>query len=279
MEIPELLVAAREAAGLTQAVVAAARHVSRGAQSQLELAGARPAWDTIDSFARAIDASVILTFELANGEVVSGRCAGVHRPTLADDLYADAESARRYATATGLARTKGLSAPKPVIGEFATVTRLVEIIEPSNWVLQRSLQVLMSMAVAERVERGTGSHFSQRFGSLICPFPEDEERQPVYNVTEQSQIALAALLDATRFVAGLALDHPSFAARTGDGLPVRGLTSYLASNSPGATEVAALMKRISLDEGWRLTILRTAGYLHGVPSPHKSLPHTVLEVD
>jgi len=273
MQISELLVAAREAAGLTQAAVASARHVSRGAQSQLELTDARPAWDTIDSFAKAIDASVTITFELSNGARVSGRCAGNHRPTLADHLMADVQQARESALAAGwhVDHSGDLASKLSGFGEFATVEKLVTLIEPSNWNLQGSLRVLMSMAVAVNIETGSGSHFGSYFVSLTHPF--DDDHAPTYDVTTVSQLALDALLHATGLVSRLTLDHHAFAIGHAAGLPVRGLSSFLATGTPGASEVAALMTRIVSDPQWRLRILREAGYLHGEPTPYEELPH------
>lgn len=281
MQISELLVAAREAAGLTQAAVAAARHVSRGAQSQIELDGARPGWDTIDSFAKAIDASVTVRFDLANGAVVSARCAGTHRPTLAGDLFADAERARASALAAGwvLDRDGRVTSAPMGYGEYATVHRLVAIIEPSNWNLQASLTVLMSMAAAAGIDRNQSSDFSQEFHGLLFPFPEDEEAPPAYDVTAESQIALNALLDATRHASCYALVHPTYAVRRAEILPVRGLHSYLASGAPGAKEVEDLVTRISASAEWRLAILRQAGYLYGQPTEYDQLPHTVVTAE
>nr|WP_300148904.1 helix-turn-helix transcriptional regulator [Propionicimonas sp.] len=287
MEISELLIAAREAAGMTQAGVAAARNVSRGAQSQIELAGARPGWDTIDSFAKAIDASVTVRFDLANGAVVSARCAGIRRPTLADDLFADADRARAGALAAGWAVGRdGTVTSAPVgYGEFATVQRLAAIIEPSNWNLQAALVVLMSMAAATGIDRDQGSDFAQEFQWLLNPFPEDEEDPPVYDVTAESQIALNALLYATRHTARDVLLYAtrhsdldalaSYAHHRAAVLPVRGLTSYLTSGVPGAQEVADLTTRICVSGDWRLAILRQAGYLHGEPTQYDWLPHIV----
>lgn len=279
MEISELLIAAREAAGMTQAGVAAARHVSRGAHSQIELAGARPSWDTIDSFAKAINASVTVQFELANGAVVSGRCAGTHQPTLADDLFADADRARRGALDAGwvLGRDERVAPVSSGYGEYATVHRLVGIIEPSNWALQSSLTMLMSMAAAAGIDQEQSSDFTDAFYGLLQPPPGYEDDPEVFDVTAKSQIALNALLDATRRAAFFALDMMDIAMRRAEILPVRHLKSYLASGAPGAQEVMNLVKRISASADWRLAILRDAGYLYGEPADYTQLPHRELE--
>lgn len=280
-EIGSLLAAAREAAGMTQAEAATARHVSRGAQSQIEMASARPSWETIDSLARAIDASVVLRFELANGAIVSGRCAGVHRPTLAADLFDDAKRARLGAIDAGWSSI-GDHQVHPATGgygEFPTVNRLVSIIEPANWQLQTALTVLMSAAAADGIDGSHGSGFGHELHMLIYgPYDEDED-PPVFDVTKESQIALNALLDATRRACEDAGLYAKYRLRSLEMLPVRGLASYLSTGTPGVDEVHALVDRISSSAEWRLSILRDAGYLYGEPTDYDRLPHTVVEVN
>lgn len=273
MEISELLVAARDAAGMTQAGVASARQVSRGAQSQIELAGARPGWDTIDSFARAIDASVTVRFDLANGKVVSGRCAGIHRPTLADDLFADANRARADALDSGwmVGRDGRVIATAKGYGEFATVQRLSTIIEPANWNLQTTLTVLMSMAAASGIGRDEGSDFDRDFHRLLLIDQEEDEGEhpvisvvelPSYGVAEESRLALNALLVSTRRAALDAFNNSTWSRARAEMLPVRGLTSYFATGAPGARDVAALVTRIGANPDWCEEILSKAGYLY-----------------
>lgn len=258
---------------MTQAGVAAARQVSRGAQSHVELVGARPAWDTIDSFAKAIDASVTVRFDLANGKVVSGRCAGIHRPTLADDLFVDAERARTGALEAGwkVGRDGRVVAAAGGYGEFATVQRLASIIEPTNWTLQTTLTVLMSAAAAADVGRDASSDFGRDFhGLLLIDAEEDVDEAstfsavelPSYGVVEESKMALNALLSATHQVARDAHENDAYALRRAEMLPVRGLTSYFATGAPGATDVAGLVARIGGNPDWRDAILRQAGYLY-----------------
>lgn len=278
-EIASLLAAAREAAGMTQAQAASARHVTRGAQSQIEMAGARPSWETIDSLAKAIDASVVLRFELANGAVVSGRCAGIHRRTLAVDLFADARSARQGAIDAGwrISGDHEIHRARDGFGEFPTVNRLVSIIEPANWQLQTALTVLMSAAAAEGIDGSRGSLFDQEFHLLMYGPYDEAEDLPSIDVTKESQIALNALLDATRS----ACQHVRWSAEHRlwnlETLPVRGLTSYLSTGAPGMDEVRKLMDQISLSSEWRLSILRESGYLYGKPADYDLLPHTVIE--
>lgn len=278
-EIGSLLAAAREAAGMSQAEAATARRVSRGAQSQIEMASARPSWETIDSLAKAIDASVVLRFELANGAIVSGRCAGIHRPTLAADLVDDAKRARLGAIDAGWKTTAnhGIHRTPGGFGEFPTVNRLVSIIEPSNWQLQTALTVLMSAAVAEGIDGSFGSQFESDLHMLIYgPYEEDED-PPVFDVTTESQIALNALLDATRSVCRNARLYAKFKTWNLEVLPVRGLASYLSTGAPGVDEVRALVDRIGSSAEWRISILRDAGYLYGEPTDYDRLPHTLIE--
>jgi transcriptional regulator with XRE-family HTH domain len=279
-EIGSLIAAAREAAGMTQAEAASARHVSRGAQSQIEMASARPSWETIDSLAKAIDASVVLRFELANGATVSGRCAGIHRPTLAADLVDEAKRARLGAIDAGWKATAnhGIYRTPGGYGEFPMVNRLVAIIEPTNWQLQTALTVLMSAAVADGIDGGHGSKFESELHMLVYgPYDEDED-PPVFDVTTESQIALNALLDATRRVCRDARLYAKVKLWSLEVLPVRGLASYLSTGAPGVDEVAALVDRIGSSAEWRISILRDAGYLYGEPADYDRLPHTVIEV-
>jgi transcriptional regulator with XRE-family HTH domain len=276
--IGQLLAAAREAAGMTQAQVAAARHVSRGAQSQIELTGASPTWDTIDSFARAIDSSVSIRFELANGREVEGLCGGTRRHTLATDLIADAETARKGAIEAGWTIEKDEVHRSSVgYGEFPTVNRLVSIIEPTNWHLQNSLTLLMSVASAEGMGRKRGSEFSSEFHSLLLG-PRDDDEISTFDVTTESQVALNALLYAIRHICRLIEVHAKHPLEIFDVLPVRNLHSYLSAGAPGAAKVSELVDRIASSAEWRLSILRQAGYLHGEPSDYSLLPHIVLEV-
>jgi len=279
-EIGLLIAAAREAAGMTQAQVAAARHVSRGAQSQIEMASARPSWDTIDSLARAIDSSVTLRFELANGAVVSGRCGGIHRPTLASDLFADAEKARREALDAGWKMTGDheIHRAREGYGEFPTVNRLVSIIEPVNWQLQTALTVLMSAAAADGIDANHGSLFGEELHLLKHgPDPEENEDPPAFDVTQESQIALDALLGATRNACRDVKWHVQYQLRNLERLPVRGLASYLSTGAPGVDEVHELVTRIRLSAEWRVSILREAGYLYGEPADYGLLPQIFIE--
>jgi transcriptional regulator with XRE-family HTH domain len=279
-EVGSVLAAAREAAGMTQAQVAGARHVSRGAQSQIEMATARPSWDTIDSLARAIDSSVVLRFELANGAVVSGRCAGIHRPTLASNLYADAKEARQGALEAGWKTTGDheIHRARDGYGAFPTVNRLVSIIEPENWQLQTALTVLMSTAAADGIDGGQGSMFGYEL-HLITHGPDgkDEEDLPAFDVTKESQIALDALLGATRSACRDVRWYAEFRLWNLETLPVRGLASYLSTGAPGVDEVEALVNRISRSAEWRLAILREAGYLYGEPADYDLLPQIFIE--
>ncbi len=279
-EIGSLLAAAREAAGMTQAQVAAARHVSRGAQSQIEMASARPSWDTIDSLARAIDSSVVLRFELANGAVVSGRCGGIHRPTLASNLLADAKEARQGALNAGWKTTVDheVHRARDGYGDFPTVNRLVSIIEPENWRLQTALTVLMSAAAADGIDGGQGSMFESELHLLMYgPDGEDVESPPAFDVTSESQIALDALLGATRSACRDVRWYADFRLRNLETLPVRGLASYLSTGAPGVDEVEALVIRIHRSAEWRLSILREAGYLYGEPADYDRLPQIFVE--
>ena len=274
---------------MTQAGVAAARNVSRGAQSQIELAGARPGWDTIDSFAKAIDAFVTVRFDLANGRVVSAHCAGVHRPTLADDRLPDAELARAGALDAGwMVGRDGRVAPTAKgFGQFASVLRLAAIIEPANWNLQTALTVLMSMAAADGIGRAQGSAFARDFYDLlVVDAEEDDTGQPVnvtelpaYSVAERSRIALSALLMATRQAALDARENSTWSARRAETLPVRGLASYLATGAPGATDVAGLVSRIGGDPDWCDAILRQAGYLYNEHADGPRGPRYVFRME
>lgn len=275
---------------MTQAGVAAARNVSRGAQSQIELAGARPGWDTIDSFAKAIDASVTVRFDLANGKVVSARCAGIHRSSLADDLFADADRARSGALDAGwmVGRDGRVVATERGFGEFATVQHLAAIIEPANWNLQTALTVLMSMAAADGVGRDQCSDFDRNFHELLFIDQDADDNEPpvvsatelpTYSVAERSRIALNVLLMATRHAALDAYENPAWAARRAEVLPVRGLTSYLATGAPGATDVAGLIARIGANPDWCDAILRKAGYLYSEQAEGARGPRYVFKVE
>lgn len=271
MQISELLIAAREAAGMTQAEVAKARQVSRSAHSHLEHVEARPTWDTIDSFAKAIDASVTVRFDLANGKVVSGMCAGIHRPTLADDLFADAEQARTGALQAGwvVGRDRTVVATASGHGEFATVQRLASIVEPKNWTLQTALTVLMSTAAAHDLLTAS-SEFGSLFDGLRFNEPDEDmsahsvgtAEMPSYGVDEESRMALNALLMATHHAAVDAREGAGYATERAGRLPVRGLMSYLATGAPGAEDVASLVARIGADSDWCDRILERAGYLY-----------------
>lgn len=271
MEIWELLIAAREAAGMTQAQVAAARQVSRSAHSHLERVGARPTWDTIDSFAKAIDASVTVRFDLANGQMVSGRCAGIHRPTLADDLFSEADRARTEALEAGwiVGRDRRVAAAMRGHGEFATVQRLAAIIEPKNWTLQTTLTVLMSMAAAHDLLTAS-SEFGSLFDGLRFNEPDEDmsahsvgtAEMPSYGVAEESRMALNALLMATHHAAVDAREGAEYTTERARRLPVRGLMSYLATGAPGAEDVASLVARTGADSDWCDRILQRAGYLY-----------------
>ena len=109
------------------------------------------------------------------------------------------------------------------------------------------------------------------------PYEEDED-PPALDVTTESQIALNALLDATRGVCRDARCYANFKRWSLETLPVRGLASYLATGAPGVDEVAALINRIAVSAAWRISILRDAGYIYGEPADYDQLPHTVIEV-
>lgn len=275
--IGTLIARAREAAGMTQAEVAAARHVSRGAQSQIELASARPGWDTIDAFAKAIDAVVTIQFDLATGAVVSGHCAGTHRPTLLDDLDRDAADARAKAIAAGwrISGDRQVHREPTGHGEFATVDKVVTIINP-GWAERNALAVLMSAAVATSIDPSESSLFNSHMTESLDVIEELGDRELV-DVTTMSQLALDALLDATRNAAWMAKDYVTTPVWNLQPLPVRNLDAYLAGGAPGADEVMALVNRVSRNANWRLAILRQAGYLYGEPSDFAHLPHVVVE--
>lgn len=272
--IGTLIAKAREAAGMTQAEVAAGRRVTRGAQSQIELPGARPGWDTIDSFARAIDASVVVHFQLANGADVSGRCGGNHCPTLRDDLLADAHQARIVAIGASGPGDRRIQSARREYGEFAAVRRLVEIIEPHNWQMQAVLTVLMSAAVAEPIAGDRASFFDNDVSDFLHDYREVGGQRA--DVTTVSQFALNSLLHATHLVCTLTrLYATSTPGWDPAALPVRGLERYLANGAVGADEAQKLVDQVSIDAAWRLAILKDAGYVYGEPSDFDELPHAV----
>lgn len=205
---------------------------------------------------------------------MSGRCGGSHRPTLLDDLLADAHQARIAAISASAPGGRRIQGARREYGEFAAVCRLVEIIEPHNWQMQAVLTVLMSAAVAEPIAGDRASLFDSDVSDFLHDYREVGGQRA--DVTTVSQFALNSLLNATH----LACTLTKLYATTTPGwnpaaLPVRGLERYLANGAVGADEAQKLVGRVRIDAAWRLAILKDAGYLYGEPSDFDELPHAV----
>lgn len=239
----------RQKSGWTQAQIAERRQASRGAQSQLELAKSNPTWATIEQFATAVGARVVLRFELLNG-ATSELVAGLVAPRLLKDL--EGERARWQS---------GRNFESPI------ATKIAEAVEPSKWARQMAMRILLTAAVVAHPRDAPSFVDPWEFGQW-----EDEKgnvgagghiyRPSEVGIAEENRIILRGLARAVSRLVDLIADpkYDELVAIWVTDWQIPLLAAYIKEGSPEARSITQQLTALADDQDRTDQLLAELGY-------------------